>query len=364
MKKRIFTLFFAGVLLAMTLSSCHKENNGTNAAATKSIELKIAGLTPTVTKAIDDETKTAYAAALSSATVIFYSGDTVYDTFTTGTETDNITVADLEAGYVFHGIDNAATDVMVVGNRAVTGGTVSAIKAQTVSIAAEQGDGVTLVGEASLGGGQMTQHPEDGDQIITLVEAEVSIVPLVSRFEIRSIGCSDLGTDYTEGLVLNTIGLINFAENVTLGGTVSGNIITLGTYNPYSGNIFPDPKPTDPKFEDYTWYQFGVDAGWSFDSLEAELTSVANSVAAGEDKVWAYNFIPGSTTNIMLQLNENLFVRTSGFGVTFEPGKIYQLDYTFKEENIGPFDRNAIVCAKVTVTVKEWQIVAVTPVFE
>lgn len=366
MKKTTFTLFFIGVLMALTLASCSKESQDDIASSTKSVELKIAGLTAQTpeTKAIGNETKTAYAATLSSATVIFYSGDNVYNTYTTST---SLTISDLENGHVFHGINKRATDVMVVGNKTVTETTITQIKAKTVSIEDEQGQAVTLVGASPLGAGSTTLHPDDGDDIVTLYEVNVEIAPLVARFEIKSIECSDL--ENFETLVLNRIGLFNFAEKVTLDGTISGPIITLGKYTGetgYTGNIFPISRPVGVSPE-YPWYQFGVAAPWSFDNLGvAVLTPAAKSVTAGEDKVWAYNFIPEATTNIMLQMDEDSFVRTNGFTGTsgFEAGKIYQMEYTFKEENIGTFDPDAIVCAEVTVTVKKWDIVEVAPTFE
>lgn len=48
----------------------------------------------------------------------------------------------------------------------------------------------------------------------------------------------------------------------------------------------------------------------------------------------------------------------------FQAGYIYQVDLEFTEKDLKPWDPNAQICVNVSVTVKDWEITSLDPIYE
>lgn len=346
---------------------------------------------------------------LSNITVLFTDGNKVVQVeklSSTDDKWDELTTT----GYIFHRITTKATQVCIVGNAEGKSYAASLKEKETVSnvknllsnLSEEQTfTNVTLFGEDTQLAPSDATDP-DGNE---LLEAEVTLNPLVSRIEIGNIGCEDLGsgTHKFSKMELQSIGLMDYNNNVALGGGTTGLVaMTLGE----SGNLLePGSTPVEGKwifgettdsengeYTDYKWAWDKFATGAVLDQSADRYNPTYGEPAATEGK-FVYHFNPAKINDDMMnvklvtkayikndQQQEVLFpygsVVTARFQkkvsdnpeaweplVKFEAGKIYTLDYVFKEENVGPWDPNETTCVKINVNVAKWDVVALKPVF-
>ena len=206
-------------------------------------------------------------------------------------------------------------------------------------------------------------HPDN-----IIMQADITIKPLVSRIEITKISCENLGSIYSE-LTLKTIGLMNVYNTLTLGGT-AGDAITLATCD------MPNASPAAE--EKIQWGSAAETAySWAWDNFNAEtkLSSTTKQWTGDSGKIPAYQFFAKQvdTTNfhvkLFLEAKEKSGEATSALNTVTanissdndftmnEPGKIYKVELNFAEENIGTWDPDEQICINVTVTAEDWTIV-------
>lgn len=381
-------LLVALAALGMAACSNNDEIPGMNNDGTKSVAIRFEGLSAS-TKAVGDP-QTATAISLANMTVYFTDGTNILkkEKFTSSSsEWAKLTTT----GHVFHQLPSAVTNVHIVGNsegRTFTETNLTALKASVVKAAGEQiVTNVTLFGESGL----TAADPEEGDEHVdNLYKATVNLKPLVARFEVGNIACTDVPTGKIKKYSLDVIGLINFNSGINLAGTsASGsytldNILAPGTTPAVQGKyIFGETS--DSENSDYS------EVSWAWNKI----TDATNIITGGDynpntNQKFVYQFIPDKvgtadvTSALMPQIklvlkniewadgSANPFnsVVTASFKVgqtpltDFEAGKIYTVDYRFESGNVGPWNPDDVKCVQIDVKVAEWQVVALTPVFE
>lgn len=263
---------------------------------------------------------------------------------------------------------------------------------------------VTLHGDAPMTKKVGEKAPEDNDYDV--YEAHVDIIPIISRVEIKSLGCvfnkQDEGTAGTPtehlytSVTVKGIGMVDYYNMGTLGKVYTTQMVTNTTSNP-DGLIYDPEHASVPeggyKFcggENASW-------GWSYDMIGASngITLTSGDVSSGsvtkyvgataetqtqnESRTFAYNFFPkGEIANVRVWVEaqkesesaKKSFVVTANFkdkedgGTVVEPqaGNIYQFDYLFNETVPGVWDKDQKV-VYVKVTVKKWTITTVYPDF-
>lgn len=371
---------FLVTLAALSMAACsnNDEMPGMNNDGTKSVSLRLDGLA-TSSRAIGDAQK-AGQIALSNLTVYFTDGTNILAKKSLSTantaEWDELT----GEGHVFHQLPSAVSQIQIVGNstgKTITEGTVADLKASVLKAAGEQEfTNVTLFGEDTSLELQAPQVSDDHTDDV--LKAEVPLSPLVARFEIGNIACTDLGTGPVKQFDLSVIGLMDFNSGVTLAGTASGTEYTLDNV------LEPGSQAVQGKV---IFGEADENAGWAWDKISgATITTTTpwNPGVSG-DKKFVYQFIPNKLANgkmaqVKLVLDNvkwtdgtnNPFnsVVTAKFQkdgedlTAFQAGKIYTVDYQFRGENVGPWNPDDVKCVQINVTVANWEVVALTPVFE
>lgn len=387
--------FFMLGLAGLAFAACSNEEDLTSGVSndgTKSMYLKFEGLSSGVSGRAVEEGKTAGQIALTNFTVYF--------TDATGVIRETATLNDDAAdwatigtvGHLFHSIPNSVEQVYVVGNAenknlpqvTVNTTNISVVKNQALQIAGEQdfGDVILFGGDTQIEPVTDGSITDDQEGHNLLYKAEVALAPFVSRFEVKGIQCEDLTGSKYKKIELEAIGLMDYNNKFTLGGTASepmtiDNVLEPGSTPEAGKYIFGET--TDAVNNAYTNYS------WAWDKITGvELTKNddIHNPAAG---YYVYQFSPKQITsgkNVQIKLALNAYraddsldpfgaVVTAKFNTSngplteFAAGKIYRIDsYKFKVENVGPWNPDEEICVNVKVTVANWEIVALTPVFE
>lgn len=400
------------------LFACSTEDDPTienGDGAKKSVSLKLAGISGSETKATETGTTLEGKIVLKDLKIVFYDNSNptgprpIYrvEEFDGTLEADETKWAALTgtAGYVFHDLDPKVNAVLVVGNwkyegKSFTWTDVSTIKS-SVLLANNENQAVndfsnptpvnstknyvTLWGEDKDLTGPFT---DDDHPNATTFTANVEIKPLVARFEIGNIQCTDLGTIY-DRFTLKGIGLIDMSLEASMNGYLSPRLV-IGT------NILEPGNTASGK------YEFGnaTELAWAYDAIPSVIISSSGTqynpdgttAAPDGTKKFVYNFFPDvddeveatidGFPNIKLVLDDVMlktgpessfdYVVTAKFtsdinhltDVPFPTaGKIYTVDLAFKEENIGPWNPDDFKCVIVHVSVADWDIVPLYPVF-
>lgn len=387
--------YFMMAAASLALFACSNDEDipGLNGEGTKSVYLKFEGLSTGTTTRTTGVAKSGGAIGFDNITVYFTNASGVIKE----TQTLDSKVSDWSklstTGHLFHGIPNTVEKVYVVGNaegKGLTGSNISDIKAQSLQVANEQDfEDVILFGaDESIepvtdGSVTDTEHPGG-----YLFKAEVTLAPFVSRFEIAGIQCENLTDKYSK-ITLEAIGLMDYNNKFTVGGTASeemtiANILEPGSTAEPGKYIFGEVS--DSESNDYTNYK------WAWDKISGvDLTenTTVHYPSTGEDR-YVYQFCPlqigqeGSKKNVQIKLAVDAFLKgtnakdpfgavvTASFNKTdgkpleaFQAGKIYKIDsYKFKVENVKPWNPDEEICVNVVVKVQNWEVVALTPVFE
>lgn len=373
-------LFLIG-LAALSLTACNNNEEIPNLdnGGTKSVALRFEGL-GTSTKAVGNQ-MSAGKVNLANMTVYFTDGVNILSKkhlTSSDTEWTELTTT----GYVFHELPATVSAVQIVGNsegKTLSEGTVTSLKSSVIKASGEQDfNDVVLFGE------DMTLEDGAGDEHVDKVlMAEVNIKPLVARFEIGNIACTDLGTGPVSKFDLNVIGLMNFNSGVTLDGQTASGEYTLANIlapkSPATEGKYIFGETTDDAGNNYS------DVSWAWDKITGATITTTDDWNPGENQKFVYQFIPNKLANnsmaqIKLVLDNVVWTdgtnnpfnsivtakfQKDGQDLTeFEAGKIYTVDYRFKGENIGPWNPDDVTCVQINVNVANWEVVALTPVFE
>jgi len=375
----------------------HEINNGT----TKVVTLKVDGF-DTETRGIQNSTPGSndgsYNVTISEFMVIFHDNDSVLKVQDVNTKASMDSLKN--KGVIFHNVPAKASRVMVIANGANKGikwdsKKIETIKKLPIYASSQQNrDDITFYGDSILNKTNGQQHTDSthANTTLTTYSAVVKIKPLVSRFEITGIECTDLG-DSIESIKLTGIGLLDFIQEVNLNSTTIPNKYYLsGSADGTKGNIFEPGGVTPSTNPSFIFGKFGGKSDsikWSFDAITPtyKLTESNNRYTPGTNKVFAYNFIVNSQLknlpNIKLALDSVVtknnyiipgdwkyvttksseFEFSDGKQLVIEPGYIYKLDFAFEEANVGPYDPENKKCIRLTVQVDPWKIKLLTPSF-
>ena len=218
----------------------------------------------------------------------------------------------------------------------------------------------------------------------TTYSAAVNINPLVSRFEIGNIQCTDLNTPGSiySSFDLKGIGLIDMSLENTIAKSEIPDVLSPRLV--INTNIIESGTPGAGQ------YLFGSPTNaisWAYNSISPLVTvsSASTKYNPDTDKKFVYNFFPDPTgfpniklvlDNVMLKTGPESsfdYVVTANFkdgrttpasAIIPTAGKIYTIDLAFKEENIGPWDPDKFKCVIVDVNVADWEIIPLVPEFK
>lgn len=401
------SLFLAFAGLGLFACSNEDVTSGIDNTGDRSLVIKLDGLTSS--RAMGDPTggedEGTVATTLSNVAIVLSDGSKVLQVQTltkTGNSTEwgQLTSEAEKGGYIMHEVSSHVRQVHVIGNYAdnatinswvtsnPTSSTVAAMKNLVVAANTQQDfSKVTLFGEdvalETVTGGDTQKkptHPSAGDDPTTntLLQAEVNLKHLVSRIEVGSFKCKNLGTMYQE-LTLKYFGLLNYYNQTPIVGDGAVPMTLDNVLEPTAENATPEEGK-------YSWNATYSDNvySWAWDKI-ADGTKITSKDAVwnpNTNKKFVYQFIPkqvaGKNFNVKLYLDakENneagsisaFHTVTANFtgdaNFKYEPGKIYRLNFEFGEENIGPWNPSEQICVKVNVTVDNWTITDVTPTFE
>ena len=319
---------------------------------------------------------------------------TINSTDNSGNDWSQLTTA--ESGYIMHNVPSQVRKVYAIGNYSKS----SAVKTfvDDLSSGAENQDNetsnVTLVSGKTIADMEKvvvsgTDNKTFADVLLfgvdeqlattssvtddshpdnIIMQADITIKPLVSRIEITKISCENLGSIYSE-LTLKTIGLMNVYNTLTLGGT-AGDAITLATCDMPEANPGSDDKIQWGSASETTY-------AWAWDNFSANTTlnSTTKQWTGDSGKIPAYQFFAKQVDNtnfhvkLFLEAKETSGEATSALNTVTanissdndftmnEPGKIYKVELNFAEENIGTWDPDEKICINVRVTAEDWTIV-------
>lgn len=370
--------WFVAIFLTVMTIACSKNDDGMilNEDNSKSVTLCIAGAqSRAVAVPVENETDI----ALNSITVVFTNGSDIksierYESGSAGYSSLTGT------GLTFHRLNATINEVIVLGNYdgTITLSTpVATLKNTEVLIQSQQNNNALyLYGDSKINAsGPAVEHTEGGDHAANIAEVAVSLKPLVARFEIGNIQCTNLGTDYGS-FELEGMGMVSYYGKSVLSNNPSARYMPgVNIFEPITGALPGKTTPEYKMFEDATW-------NWSWDLLVSPVKISSNTTQFNPEagKVYAYNFFAPATgsgvfPDFKLKLDKVTsisglpvavnYVSTNGFNISGnhpQAGYIYTVDMAFTEEVIKDFYGNDI-CVVLTVTVEPWKVVAVTPNF-
>lgn len=422
MKLKQFGLLTAA---SLALVACSNESDpvlGGEDNAPKKVVLKLEGISQG-TKSTDANTEEdgvgtdKHSVSLKDVAIFLYAdGGAIYVAKEVGSgDSDWSNIG--TTGITFDNVDPAVNKVMVIGNydNLVTNNSFGAatslvntkaadLLAETISlksqnVSAQESDGQTTSTKAVMtlfGKTENNITDSDGDGIY---EAAVSIKPIVSRLEVSKVSCKFVtpagsGISQNATVVVNGIGLFDYYNTMTLGGTALTQLM--------DATKIAEPGTGTDGGETYEFLAASGDWTWAYDLTTTGYSNTLTgngseqtlemTKTAGGSATFAYNFFPvtsGSTidgtssaakdqvlANIRLRVNvtdgvesgkdyvvTTAFRNSAGQVVNPEPGKIYQFDYAFETTNIRDNWSDDEIKVNVTVTTVDWDIVAVTPSF-
>ena len=207
------------------------------------------------------------------------------------------------------------------------------------------------------------QDPNHGN----FYTASVEIAPLAARVEIHNFSC-----DFTEGTPLyNTLDLIKVAlNNYNKTCTIKGDNFTYGGL-----------ENTEINNQTAMGFLETVAAGWHNDLLLENTQPIQLTPANPEfelvddqtphvvNRPYVYHVFPqsGILADNMEQMvlkvdgdgTKPLYLATKGFGQLFVAGNVCVVSFAFKDSDFYQPEK----CIEVSVTVKPWTVIPVTPSF-
>ena len=388
-------LFMACASLA--LFACSNEDtpmeDNLNNGETQSIAIKLEGLTTdNGGRALGENTVADQAAATFDNIVILCSdGTNILKVERMQSADEDWGELSTANGHFIHNVPASVREVYAIGNYDsasdlntwVTGlnednpSTTNAIMNAKVIKAAEQQTfaDVTLFGvDQELATANPADDQTEGHNKV--LNADITIKPLVSRIEISQISCTDLGTSFSK-IDLKYIGLMNYFNQTTLGGNATGQRTIAEVV---------EPSITTPEEGKISWGEAvaSVDDSWAWDKFTSNisLTNTSKVHKATEGKAVAfYQFIPKKvgSTNFNVKLYVAATEKTSGQvsalntvtanftgdnNFKYEPGMVYKVSLDFTEKNLGPWDPSEIICVNVIVKAQPWTVKQLTVTYE
>ena len=265
--------------------------------------------------------------------------------------------------YTFHGMPQQVSEVFVIANGGANKIT-TANCPTTLSAAHQLWEAPAPEAEwqdiIAFGHSAVKHVKEDGEEVFCeteingkthkfpLFEASVRVAPNHARLEIGKIQCQDLGTKFSklelQEMVLGatTTGLRHSFGANGLALTADANAVTAGEGKVWSFNV-TKPANADVTRPDLTLFAKVTGKDWTVpEGTEVRTVTVVD-----------YKATDSYTNRINVNEQGNL--------KHFVPGEIYTMDLVFKETNV--YTDHEYLCVNVNVTIADWIVVPVTPVF-
>lgn len=409
---KFFNLMLAASMAAMVFSSCSKEEGGADISdkSLKSVTISLANVkaqaaaqTMGTRSALEEEIKNGTQVKLTNFQVFFSNGTNLYlGKAADGSPITHFFVGEnmnTETSKSFHFLPASVNKVIVIGNVRDAEGAV--ITSGNSSITVTEGTSTeenTLKNvlnlqidkqqdaeELTLYGDCTTLQPKQGDHnsgddahANPVYEAEVNIAPLVARIEVKNIKCTDFGS-YAE-FKLEKFAFNNYYKNIEADTKTPSEIVrtkitpenvfdyfnalekTEGTtpwhWEEFSNAVLAKSDKTEVNDTPF-YYHFFVDGKkFTGDKINGNETEGYPQLLL---KLTGYSGSGQSGTETPLYLATTTLNSKSTPITQFEAGKIYQVSFSFSEDNISQPDK----CIEVTVKVASWTIVPdVTVSFE
>lgn len=284
--------------------------------------------------------------------------DVLTDNYVPGT-------SDVENEYVWHNVPAAVTQIAVVRYEAADFTTVfepakrklsdyeTLATSETLNLQRELED-ICLYVDSTLEKDTSAKHTVNGVDYY-YYRATVEVAPYFTRFEIHNVQCDDLG-DLNADPDPNKFGLDKLVlGDLTWGGKYAISATELGTL--YGSYKTPENGKNYVKSANGVW-------SWNLDPDGLKIPSETNPlllpmVVSAYDYVVAGNdpAIGGANRSIKVVALED----ENGNAVTsFDKENIYVLDLSFDESDIAGQEG---ICVAVKVTVANWTVVPVEPVY-
>lgn len=203
-----------------------------------------------------------------------------------------------------------------------------------------------------------------GSTFFHVWQADVTVAPKLARFEIHSLACTDLGALNADGdpdtydldeLLLKSLTWTGAKEAHTAPGF--GTQRLFGAYNPATAKVDTNNQP-DATLRSNAYAP--TNGAWSWNVAPCTFSGLTLDIDAyAYDYTLAGRNLPLVVTGLATT-QANADAKTAD-GNTFEAGKIYTIDLTFKQSNIKTADG---ICAVVTVVVQPWVIEKRYPVYQ
>ena len=352
--------FFIAALALVAVVGCSKDDEGTSVLETskKSVSITIANALP-AGRAVTTPAPASGAACTKAEDLVFGFVNGAGQVLTT------LTIADAtESGgvYTFHGLPQQVSEVFAIANGAAANKITKSNAPATLSAAHQMWRAQTPDVEWSeiiVFGHAAAHHSTDADgkelfcevdgHKYPLYEASLTVTPNHARLEVGQVKCVDLGTLYSK-LTLNSL---VFAENLTqsLGAngvvlTPDANVANAGAGKVWSWNV-SKPENATIGAPDLDLHVTVEGNGWTVPA------GTENRLVTVVDYAIPANY--ASTENVKVENGKSILMN-------FLPGEIYTLNMDFTESDIRTDMGN--LCVAVNVTIANWVVVPVTPVFE
>lgn len=409
---KFFNLMLAASMAAMVFSSCSKEEGGADISdkSLKSVTISLANVkaqaaaqTMGTRSALDKEIEGGTQVKLTNFQVFFSDGTNLYlGKAADGSPMSHFFVGEnmnTETSKSFHFLPASVNKVIVIGNVRDAKGAV--ISSGDTSITVTEGtsteentlqnvlnlqideqqnaEELTLYGDCTtLQPKQEDHNSGDNAHANPVYEAEVNIAPLVARIEVKNIECTEFGS-YAE-FKLEKFAFNNYYKNIAADtktpSEIKRTVITSENVFDYFNALEKTEGTTPWHWEEFSnavlaksdktkvtdnpfYYHFFVDGKeFTGDKINGNETEGYPQLLL---KLTGYSGANQSGTETPLYLATTT-LNSKGTPITqFEAGKIYQVSFSFSEDNISQPDK----CIEVTVKVASWTIVPdVTVSFE
>ena len=367
-------ILFAAVAALFVFTSCNKDvpNDNVLSNETKSVYVKISG--GVESRAVGEAIGTK-PIVFNDGFIIFTNGTAITKTFTIGTGTTDIKVADLKAGTSIAGVPDYSTAIHVLGNvpSSITVNTAGDIDdvLEMIVTAQAQADNTTGVDNIGLyGTGNITSS---GSPLV--YSASFDVMPIGARIELTDLTASG----HITGFQIDGIYINNYYPNAKLDGTIEDAIVNNGdVVARYVGGSTAYPAALTPALYDYA-ASGGIGV----------LTGLVYSPTATVTDIWTYNVLAPSdvpaaatdnaphvivrlsniTTDNGIVFNEDQFLTIklkSGAALLtkLEAGKAYNFDagvIVFDENNLTEKPETKTISVECKITLTDWTTVPVTP---
>ena len=285
--------------------------------------------------------------------------------------------------YQFHYVDHKATRVIAVANMGDV--TLEQIKAYTKDIKDQQDqNNLILVADAALEATGENHTVEGSDKYTEVYKAEVTLKPVISRFEVDGFSVKFSTTPKFNKIEVTDIAFDHYYPTIGFS-TAGGKFSALA-----QGAHIKNPNSYESESDVFGWLNNSATTGWYVDRFESGKVVMVPDDPATTDKFedradaptpLAYHFFAGDAVPVMvirlLADGNPAYLYTTRFKSNssnedisvLEGGKIYRMSAAGVVDQTGgsipiPDDLDPIQrCLDITMDVQDWVVELVTPVF-